>query len=45
MIGWIHGILREKHPPVPLVDTGGVGRGTGGRTTLANAAGIAGGLR
>ena len=25
MIGWIHGILREKHPPVLLVDTGGVG--------------------
>ena len=25
MIGWMHGILREKHPPVLLVDTGGVG--------------------
>ena len=25
MIGWIHGVLREKHPPVLLVDTGGVG--------------------
>ena len=25
MIGWIHGVLREKHPPVLLIDTGGVG--------------------
>ena len=25
MIGWMHGVLREKHPPLLLVDTGGVG--------------------
>ena len=25
MIAWMHGVLREKHPPVLLVDTGGVG--------------------
>ena len=25
MIGWIHGVLREKRPPLLLVDTGGVG--------------------
>ena len=25
MIGWMHGVLREKHPPVLLVDIGGVG--------------------
>ena len=25
MIGWIHGVLREKHPPLLIVDTGGVG--------------------
>ena len=25
MIAWMHGVLREKHPPLLLVDTGGVG--------------------
>ena len=25
MIGWMQGVLREKHPPLLLVDTGGVG--------------------
>ena len=25
MIAWMHGVLREKHPPVLLVDTGGIG--------------------
>ena len=25
MIGWMQGVLREKHPPVLVVDTGGVG--------------------
>ena len=25
MIAWIQGVLREKHPPLLLVDTGGVG--------------------
>ena len=25
MIAWMRGVLREKHPPVLLVDTGGVG--------------------
>ena len=24
MIAWMHGVLREKHPPLLLVDTGGV---------------------
>ena len=25
MIAWMHGVLREKHPPLLVVDTGGVG--------------------
>jgi len=25
VIAWMHGVLREKHPPLLLVDTGGVG--------------------
>jgi len=25
MIAWMHGVLREKHPPLLIVDTGGVG--------------------
>ena len=25
MIAWMHGVLREKHPPLLLVDTGGIG--------------------
>ena len=25
MIAWMHGVLREKHPPLLLVDIGGVG--------------------
>ena len=25
MIAWIQGVLREKHPPLLLIDTGGVG--------------------
>ena len=25
MIAWMHGVLREKHPPLLLVDTGGLG--------------------
>ena len=25
MIAWMHGVLREKHPPLLLVDVGGVG--------------------
>ena len=25
MIAWMHGVLREKHPPALLVDVGGVG--------------------
>ena len=25
MIAWMHGVLREKHPPLLLVDTAGVG--------------------
>ena len=25
MIAWMRGVLREKHPPVLLVDTGGIG--------------------
>lgn len=25
MIGWLHGVVRSKHPPVLLLDVGGVG--------------------
>ena len=49
MIGRMHGILRGKPSPVPLVDTGGAGRGMDAGAAVARRgrtfANVAGGPR